>query len=164
MSIKKIDGIEYEGAPEIINRLDKLEAELIENNKKLATAEAARDAEKARADKAEAELKTLPQKIAEAANNRRNLEAAASKVLAKDTKLDSMTDEQIRSAVIAARFPDIKLDGKSADYVAALFDTAVAAQPLSPASANNVAMSVPAGSVKTDAAEIDPLEIIRNRR
>lgn len=169
MSIKKIDGIEYEGAQEIINRLDKLEAELIENNKKLATAEAARDAEKARADKAEAELKTLPQKIAEAATARRNLEAAASKVLAKDTKLDSMTDDQIKAAVIAARFPEVKLDGKSADYVSALFDQAIVAQPVNPYASNNQFMAGVAGqsgasSVKTDSAEIDPLDIIRNRR
>lgn len=166
MAILKIDGIEYEGAQEIVNRVDRLEKELAETKKSLETEKARADAEKARADKAEAELKTLPQKIAEAANNRRNLEAAASKVLAKDTKLDSMTDDQIKAAVIAARFPEVKLDGKSADYVSALFDQAIVAQPVNPYASNNQFMAGQSGtsSVKTDSAEIDPLDIIRNRR
>ena len=164
MSTKKIDGIDYEGAQEIINRLDKLEAELVEANKKIATESARADAEKARADKAEAEVKALPQKIAEAATVRRTLEGVASKVLAKDTKLDSMTDEQIRSAVIAARFPNVKLDGKNADYIAALYDQAIVAQPVNPMSVNNVVLGGQHQVINNDSAEIDPMEVIRNRR
>ena len=35
---------------------------------------------------------------------------------------DGMSNDEIKRAVIAKAYPDMKLDGKSADYVEALFD------------------------------------------
>lgn len=168
MSIKKINGIEYEGAQEIINYCDSLETQISALTKDKATLEADRDAQKARADKAETEVKALPQKIADAATARRNLEATASKVLPKETKIDSMTDAQIRTAVIAARFPEIKLDGKSEEYVSALFDSALAVQPVDPARVNNsILAGSQAGGARQDQhvdADVDPMEVRRGMR
>jgi len=42
-------------------------------------------------------------------------------------KLDAMSDEEIRKAVIAAKFPNANMDGKSADYIQARFDAALEA-------------------------------------
>lgn len=137
MPNKIINGIAYEAAQEVINHCDNLEKQVADLTKQVATIEADRDAHKERADKAEKEVKTMPQKINDQVSARRELETKAAKVLAKDTKFDTMSDVEIRSAVIASRFPNIKLDDKSDDYVTALFDSAINVQPVDPSSVNN---------------------------
>ena len=137
MPNKIINGIAYEAAQEVINHCDNLEKQVADLTKQVATIEADRDAHKDRADKAEKEVKTMPQKINDQVSARRELETKAAKVLAKDTKFDTMSDVEIRSAVIASRFPNIKLDDKSDDYVTALFDSAINVQPVDPSSVNN---------------------------
>ncbi len=87
------------------------------SDKASAKLEAERDALKVKQDAADA--------IA-AASARKDLETAAVKVLGS-TKFDGQTDAQVQAAVVAKAFPGVKLDGKSADYVSALFDQAVTA-------------------------------------
>jgi hypothetical protein len=100
-------------------------------------------AEKARADaaegtaaglktevaKAQADLKARtdaePENVRKAARELARVEGVARRVLDKDTvaKLDSMDEQAIKVAVIKADDADLNLDGKSADYVNACFDT-----------------------------------------
>jgi hypothetical protein len=89
--------------------------------------QARHDAEKERADKAAADLKeaTDPAKMSEAVAARVGLEVEARKHLDEETKLDGLTDRQVKELVIAKLAPDAKLDGKSDDYVQARFDAAM---------------------------------------
>ena len=105
---------------------------------KLTALEAARDAEKARADKAEADLaaaktdaagKVAPDAAIAAYKARTELEAVGVKITGE--KADAWAgkpDRVIHGAVLNKLLPDLKLDAKDDGYVAAAFDTAVAAQ------------------------------------
>jgi hypothetical protein len=171
----KIDGIDYEATQEVINRCSKLDTQVEDLTKKLSTAEAERDANKSRADKAETELKAMPQKMIEALAGRRALESQATPILAKDTKFDSMTDDQIRTAVIAARLPEVKLDGKDATYIATMYTAALAVKPsVDPKSVNNTLLGGSSNGIKNDSGSdrytpdgddtIDPMEYRRSYR
>jgi hypothetical protein len=89
--------------------------------------EAERDAACARADALEAEVKTHREDAAKAA--RAELETVAVGVLGKEFKADGKSDRDVKAAVIGARFPSVKLDGKDEAYVSAMFDAALAASP-----------------------------------
>jgi hypothetical protein len=97
----------------------KLEADKAAAESARAQIEAERDALKVRTDAADA---------AEAAAERKALEASASKVLGTSAKFDGKTDAQIRGEVVAKVYPGVKLDGKSDEYVSALFDQACVAK------------------------------------
>lgn len=111
----------------------------------IATIEGERDALKLKQDasdkaiaKIEAERDTLKLRTdaADAAANvaaRAALELAAGKVLGAAVKFDGKSDAQVQAEVVAKAFPGVKLDGKSADYVSALFDQACAAPAGAPA-------------------------------
>lgn len=73
-----------------------------------------------------AKSKASPEAIAEAVRARVALIQSATKALGSEAmaKLDS--DDAIRMAVIAKVYPALKLDGKSGDYMAAMFDAACA--------------------------------------
>lgn len=86
----------------------------------------------ARADVAEGELKKVkaeleaaPAKIRESLTARMELEATV-KAAVPEVKTDGVSDLDLRKAFIAARLPDMKLDGKDEAYVAAAFDLAKA--------------------------------------
>ncbi|MEY4582864.1 MAG: Erwinia phage phiEt88 [Pseudomonadota bacterium] len=98
-------------------RADALQLKLDGTNKELATAQAERDASKARADGLEKQLGVFA---------RRDLEAQVKPILGADYKFDGKSDAEVRGAVVAVVLEGIKLDGKSADYAAAMFDLAVA--------------------------------------
>jgi hypothetical protein len=132
----KIDGIDHEmsettaqavakALSERDNAVAAVKADAVKLQKEL-------DAEKARADKAEGdlakankELKEAPAKIQAAMKARADLESNARKVLGSEEKFDEMTDRQVKEAVILNDIPKAKLDGKSDDYVEALFDRIV---------------------------------------
>lgn len=86
--------------------------------------EAERDAAAARADALEAEVKAFREDAAKAA--RADLEKVAAGVCGKEFKADGKSDREVKAAVIAARLPSVKLDGKDDVYVAAMFDAALA--------------------------------------
>lgn len=135
MSIYTIDGIDYEAAPEVVNhvkalqkratgaeqRADKAEGERDSAKADLEKVTGERDDLKAKADKAE---KEQPENVLKAVQARVSLIEKARKHLDEDAqeKLDEMTDKDIMEAVITAKYPDTKLDGKSDEYVQARFD------------------------------------------
>lgn len=92
---------------------------------------------KAKADAKDADTKTLQTKLDEAIKNTNDesvqqlvkervaLETSATKFLKEDVKLDKMSDADIKAAVIASVYPDLKLDEKSDDYIQAMFDASL---------------------------------------
>lgn len=66
---------------------------------------------------------TDPQKVQAAVAARVALERSALKVLGQDFKCDGLSDREIQEKVIAHVHRDARLEGKSADYVAARFDS-----------------------------------------
>lgn len=87
-----------------------------------AAAEKAVKAEKARTDAEDP--KALQAKIAA----RVELETKARAILGADAKLADKTDAEVKLAVVAKAHPDLKLDGKAPEYIAARFDMAVEAE------------------------------------
>lgn len=89
--------------------------------------EAERDAAVARGDALEVEVKSFREDAAKAA--RADIEKTASSVLGKDFKADGKSDREVKAAVIAARLPSVKLDGKDDVYVGAMFEAALVSAP-----------------------------------
>lgn len=129
-------GIEYDCAPEIKVELEKLKAD---NAKLRADAEAFQEEARKAADAAQGKLDSLQAELDKARadaeeTEKKHKEALDSAVrarvdllgIAKAKKVenaDSMTDEEIKVAVIkAVRGDSLDLTGKSADYIAAAFD------------------------------------------
>lgn len=106
--------------------VDMAEGEAVEAKKEL-------DAARAKADGLAEQVATLTKQktdakeIAKAARARVSLLRIADQALPKDAvaKLDDMTDDEIRKAVIVEVRPSAKLDDKSAEYIAARFDDVV---------------------------------------
>jgi hypothetical protein len=138
----RIDGVDYDGDERLIqfyqeqkSRADAvekvLEAAKADQKSALSTMEAERDTYKDRADKAEKELKEAkalaadPKRIDEAVKAKVILMAAADRA-GVDVK-DGMSDIEIKKAVVLAKFPAAKLDGKDEVYITARFDAALEA-------------------------------------
>lgn len=128
-----LDGISYEAAPEVANALTKAEGKVKELQTRLDATEAKvteasteRDALKAKIDSFE--KRDLSTEIANGVKARTALVAVALKALPKDeqTKLDGMTDLEIKKAVVAAKLPSFKLDGRNEQDIAIAYDIAVA--------------------------------------
>lgn len=128
----RIDGIEYEAAPEVVNHISKLEAKIDESEKAI-------NESKKNADKLQAELDTTKGKldklekrdfdgdVKKAVQSRLSLVNDCIDHLDDETKkkVDSMLDVDIKKAVILKQFPEMKLDEKSDDYINAAFDSAL---------------------------------------
>jgi hypothetical protein len=143
-----VDGVEYEAPAQVVialekanGRADTAEGELVKVRKDAATAAtqataaldaekgklAASDADKKKAEDALAALeKDIPTRAAAIAKDRADLIVVAEQILPENTKFDSMDNAAIRSEIIKVKYPDIKLDGKSADFVEGLFVSAKA--------------------------------------
>jgi uncharacterized protein len=81
----------------------------------------------AKGDALEAEVKKLkdPAKLQEAVKARVALEKQASRVLGDEIKVDSMSDDEIKKAVVLKVNPEAKLDGRDPVYVDARYDAAI---------------------------------------
>ena len=130
----RIDGIEYDAAPEVVNaltketaRADAAEATVKTTKADADKAAADRDSQKARADSLEAEKAKLPEQITAAVKSRIDLERKATIVLDEKDHVGIATtsDDDLKKKVILAVFTDAKLDGVSADYLNARFDSAL---------------------------------------
>jgi hypothetical protein len=132
----KVDGIDHEmsetAAQAVLKALSERDAQITAVKADGVKLQKALDEEKARADKADADLakaredlKEAPAKAAAAMKARADLEKQAEKVIG-EMKFDGLSDRQVKEAVIKAEMPKAKLDGKSEDYVAGLFDRIVA--------------------------------------
>jgi hypothetical protein len=115
-------------------RLDAEKAEVGKIKESLGKAEA-------RADAAEAKVKELETRVQEAVDPKRfdaafdayrSIRTDAAKVLGEKEDLTGKTNEQIKTLVCEKAFPTIKLDGKDANYVNALYDAAIAAVDADP--------------------------------
>lgn len=165
LSTIKLDGIDYEAAPEVVNALtkatgsldaQKARADQAEQNLKAKSDEA--DANKAKLDSALSELETLKkqdrsEEIKSAVKARVALEKVAARVLPSDAKIDEMDDLAIRKAVILAKQPNAKLDEQSDVYVQARFDAIVEALP---ARDSKIAEQRLAATPRVDGAEAMP--------
>lgn len=121
----RVDGLSYKASPEVARHLEKLTADAAAASKRADGAEAERDTLKAAADKHKADIEKARADATEAVRARLTLEAEA-KARGVEVKADQ-SDRQVREAVIAKlRGTDMKFDGKSDDYVASMFDLAVA--------------------------------------
>ena len=126
----RVDGIEYEAAPEVERHISK-QAERIDSlSGELETAKAEAEKVKAKADAATEELEMLKaqrsdEAIREAAKERVALERTATKVLGDDAELGDKSDREIQEAVVKAVHKDADLAEASDVYVQARFDAAL---------------------------------------
>jgi len=159
--LKKIslDGIEYEAAPEVLLRLDKMEKELVASEEALATVTAEVETVKADRDTIQTKLDEANARdiIGEAkaiAAARTKLEREASPYLTPEqlTKLDSMTDQEVRNAVILKAFPKAEAQLKDASdiYLTARYDSAVEILAEIPSDAFASQRKAVNGGVRTD--------------
>ena len=134
MSTMKLDGIDYNADQQVINHLDKTVVTLKAAEKKADETQAKLDGTQAKLDTANAKIKELEKKdtsaeVSAAVKSRLSLERQANTPLDEKEleKLDSMTDAEIRSAIILKAFPkaDEQLKDKSDDYLNARFDSAL---------------------------------------
>ena len=129
MAKKKIDGIEYEADQQVLNHLDRESARADAAMTEAEKMKAERDKVEAERDAANEELKKMKSSrgddIASAVRDRLALERSATAILGTEAKVDSMTDSEIRLAIISKASPNTNLDGKSDVYIAARYDAAV---------------------------------------
>ena len=126
MAKLNLDGIDYEAAPEVANHVGKLGAQLAASTKRADGLEAERDALKVKVDGHAPEITKARKDGAEDARNRIVLEGAARAILGDAFKADS-SDRDTKVAVIEKVNGKgaFKFDGKSDDYVQAIFDMAL---------------------------------------
>lgn len=133
---RRIDGVEYEVPEQAAQALDKVEkahadafsakeAEAKASRGELEKLQAKFDAQAEELKKKDEALKAAPEKLRKEIQARADLEQAARKVLGAKEKLDGKSEKEIRALVLAKTNPDLKLDGKSDEYVAARFDLAI---------------------------------------
>lgn len=132
----KIDGVDYEvGSAQHLQAQERADAArakaLDEANQKAVELQKQLDAANARVDSANEqiaklseELKNAPLKIAATMKARADLESKAAKVLGK-ADLSKLDDNGVRLLVLAKTSPTFEPAGKSADYIAARFDSEV---------------------------------------
>jgi len=109
---------------------DRIDALSQENTKLKSEAEKAKAREDSLREDLDKEKKARtdaekPERIRDAIKSRLSLEKVAAKVLPKDTKLDALSDKEIKAKVVIAKYPSAKLDGVSEEYLNARFDTVV---------------------------------------
>jgi hypothetical protein len=124
MKVERIDGVEYEIGSDAHKAI-------LAARESFAQAKSEKDKAQARADVAEGRVKDLEGKLAEAQDQKR-IDAAvaarldvvekARKVLGADFKAEGKNDREIKAEALKKARPEMKLDGKSDDYVAAAFD------------------------------------------
>jgi hypothetical protein len=132
MTTVKLDGIDYEAAPEVANALAKAHGERDSLQLQLQTVG---NSGKEALDKLTAERDALKEKLDAAEKRdvraevkaRVALETTARKILpeSEHEKLDDMDDAAIRKAVVASRWPELKLDDKSEAYLQSRFEIAI---------------------------------------
>lgn len=126
----RVDGIEYEAAPEVERHISK-QAERIDSlNGDLESAKSEAETAKAKADAAAEELETYKaehndEAIREAARQRVSLERSAVKVLGDEADLGDKSDREIQEAVVKAVHKDADMADASDVYVKARFDAAI---------------------------------------
>lgn len=122
--IKLDSGLEYDAAPEVKLAFDEMKAKAEADKKAFDELQAKFDVasaevEKLKADAVKAE-EAYKADFAEAVKTALELREIAKEKGVENA--DGMSNDEIKRAVIAKVYPDVKLDGKSADYIEAIFD------------------------------------------
>lgn len=113
-------------------RADKAEADAKKAEEDMAEEKKKTDKETARADAAEQKVTKLEAEKLDTAKldamlaERSKLVETVKAIVPKETKLDGLDEKALKHAAIAAVYPKLSLDGKTDDYVAAMFDSIVA--------------------------------------
>lgn len=124
-----LDGVDYEAPAQTAQAVRAKLAAAAELAIALNAAKATADKAQARADAADEALKTERARLPIAVKARVALEGAAARVLGDDVKLDTLSDDEVRSAVIKKLVPNADLAGKSPEYLSARFDHALESTP-----------------------------------
>lgn len=171
----QLDSVDYEADEAVIDALKKVEARADSLDGELKAAgveksklEAERDSYKAKFDAAEAELENMKKAhLDESAINARVAQRIVLVETAKKAGVEVKGDEadiDLKKAVIAKVYADVKLDGKNENYIDARFDCAVEDLPkMLAAGADATVRAVAAPVVKADSAEVNPAEAARQR-
>jgi hypothetical protein len=137
-SVRLDSGIDYPCAPEVAVEVDKLRKDRTELQSKLDSASKDMEALQGKHDALDAKVKELEKRDDSAEVQKRvkariALETAARERLPKEAveKMDGMSDDDIRKAVILAKTPKADLEGKSSEYIGARFD-AICEEPEEP--------------------------------
>jgi len=135
MATVRIDGVDFDPATPAFaqafakhqERADALEKENAELKAEVSKQTGRADAAEEKVKKIDGELTEAkdPKRLDSLAKERADLLEQARPLLAKDEKLDGLTDAEIRRKVVEAS-SELKLDGKDDGYIQAVFDTLVA--------------------------------------
>lgn len=127
MNVERIDGVDFEIGTEQHKTAAKFRDQIAGLNSEL-------DKAQGRADSAEEQIKSLSAEIATLKDPARIDAAVAARSqlleharrLSPELKTDGLSEHEIRVAALSKARPELKLDGKSAEYVSAAFDVATA--------------------------------------
>lgn len=151
--------------------IEVLKAALAKRDGKIGELEAARSASVASVKDLQTKLDaaTSPAAVAAAVTARVALETSARKVLGVEEKFDGKTDAEIRAAVLVKAAPEMKLDGKSSEFVAAFYEGTVSAYKAPAAGAKDAIVNPELKNVRegvrTDASEtLSPRDAMLARR
>lgn len=157
MKTIRLDEVDFEVTPQVAQAISK-ELARLDNEKdalqnKVQELQTKLDA----AEKLVADGKIVvdPKVVTERVAVRLQLVRTADKVLGTDhkVKLDELTDDDVRKAVIVKVFPQAKLDGKDSTYLAARFDAAVELTEKKPESTPHLALIRATDAARGDGAE-----------
>jgi hypothetical protein len=128
----KLDGLEYEAAPEVAKAMEKETARADAAVAHVQVVKSDMDKLQARMDALQAEHDKLESErtdtaIREAAKARVELVSKAARVV--DGDLSALSDREVMEKVITAKHDGVNLDGKSMDYIAARFDALIDSLP-----------------------------------
>ena len=157
--IKFDSGLEYEVQKEVVVEFEKITKERNDALKERDTFEAGRDALQIKLDAAEKENAKLKEGNAkdyeEAVNARLDVLEIGGKLGIEGLK--EKTNDEIKKAVIAKVHGDVKLDGKSDDYIQAMYDMAKDTAVKQAAAQQRKDMNDGMGTRNDDADDLDAI-------
>ena len=153
--IKLDSGLEYDAAPEVKLAFDEMKAKAEADKKAFDELQAKYDVasaevEKLKADAVKAE-EAYKADFAEAVKTAIELREIAKEKGVENA--DGMSNDEIKRAVISKAYPDMKLDGKSADYIEALFDMSKAVPKADKMAEQRAALNSKPAEEKEDSIE-----------
>jgi hypothetical protein len=122
----RLDGIDYQASPEVLNALTKTQEASVALQKRFDAIEAERDTLKTAAAGHDKALRDARETARDTVRARLDLEGVAESNKVKFDADD--TDLAIRVAILGKLRPELRLDGKSEDYVASAFDLTMEGQ------------------------------------
>lgn len=172
VKVRLDNGLEYDAAPEVVVAFAALQTKLdglsTENKTLLASADKLRaDGDTAKETNVQLQKKidAMPAEIDAAVKARVSLVKVATDTLDAETvtKLDTMSNAEIKKAIILFRFPEAKLDNASEEYLQARFDAAIEIKTDDSSAAAQRATALPRTDGKaTETAESHRATMIKN--